>query len=141
MKVKKKFRKLFIDFLDEFKDNSLPKDRYLQLFDKLWDIRYSENAKVFLNFCNTIVHYDELIENKTEYCDFRVRFFIRFCTKMGLIDEIRRDEILKSMDSMDGLFDKLCGINSLFSSIYIRFKSTKDKVTREIAKEMLSILE
>ena len=142
MKVKKKFRKLFIDFLDEFEDSSLSKERYLQLFDKLWDTRYSENAKVFLDFCNTIVHYDKLIENKTTHYAIRARFFIMLCTKMGLIDETRRDEILGSIDSMGWrLFDNLCKASILFGAVYSKFNSTKDETAREIAKEILSILD
>lgn len=142
MKVKKKFRKLFIDFLDEFEDSSLGKERYLQLFDKLWDTRYSENAKVFLEFCNAVVHYDGLIENKTAPYVFRARFFIMFCTKMGLIDETRRDEILKSIDLMGWrLFDNLCKTSTLFGAVYSKLKNTKDETAKEIAKEILSILD
>ena len=65
-----------------------------------------------------------------------------FCTKMGLIDETRRDEILGSIDSIGWrLFDNLCKVSSLFGTVYSKFKNTKDETAKEIAKEILSILE
>ena len=117
MKVKEKFRKLFIDFLIRFGDksrSSLARDlQLLKDFDDLWDDKYSTDINKFLDFCNMLLYY-RVEENKTDDFKFRIYSVIRWLIEGGYLKSIpikssrsERINLDKFTQSIDNICHKL----------------------------------
>lgn len=138
MKVKDKFRKLFIDFLIRFGDKSrgsLAKDlQLLKDFDDLWNDEYSTDIDKFLDFCNKLLYY-RVEENKTDDFKFRIYSVIRWLIEGGYLENIpikssrsERINLDKFTQSIDNICHKLNhkekvsteDINKFFESFSIK---------------------
>lgn len=138
MKVKDKFRKLFIDFLIRFGDksrSSLAKDlQLLKDFDDLWNDEYSTDIDKFLDFCNKLLYY-RVEENKTDDFKFRIYSVIRWLIEGGYLESIpikssrsERINLDKFTQSIDNICHKLNhkekvsteDINKFFESFSIK---------------------